>query len=227
MAVDLKVTPQTVLFQTTSKLREAIVRGQFPPGERLVETTLAEMMGVSRTTLREALRRLETERLVHNAPNRGPSVATISAQDAAEIYHVRKLLEGEAAALFAAVATDEQIKRLDHALARFKEAVESEDAVQRLESTREFYDVILRGCRNHIIREILESLFARVNLLRAKSMSNPGRARFSLREMRKIRDALKSHDVVSARAAAEAHVLAAQHAAQGQDEAVTPVAGEP
>ena len=110
MAVDLKVTPQTVLFQTTSKLREAIVRGQFPPGERLVETTLAEMMGVSRTTLREALRRLETERLVHNAPNRGPSVATISAQDAAEIYHVRKLLEGEAAALFAAVATDEQIK---------------------------------------------------------------------------------------------------------------------
>jgi DNA-binding GntR family transcriptional regulator len=226
MAVDLKVTPQSVLFQTTSKLREAIMQGQFAPGERLVETTLAEMMGVSRTTLREALRRLETERLVHNAPNRGPSVATISAQETAEIYHVRKLLEGEAAALFAVAATGDEIDRLDRALSRFSDAVQHENALARLESTSEFYDVILHGCGNHIIREFLESLFARVNLLRAKSMSNPGRAQFSLLEMARIRDAVKAHDAVAARAAAEAHVLAAQQAAQHPEEPDGPKAAK-
>jgi DNA-binding GntR family transcriptional regulator len=218
MAVDLKVTPQTVLFQTTSKLREAIMEGQLAPGERLVETTLAETMGVSRTTLREALRRLESERLVHNAPNRGPSVATISEQESAEIYHVRKLLEGEAVALLAQTATDEQIERLDRALDQFKDAVKKENALDRLKSTSEFYDVILRGCGNHIIREFLESLFARVNLLRAKSMSNPGRAKYSLMEMTKIRDAVKARDPVAARAAAEAHVLAAQKAVLNPDD---------
>ncbi|NIF78745.1 GntR family transcriptional regulator [Paraburkholderia sp. Cy-641] len=184
-------------------------------------------MGVSRTTLREALRRLESERLVHNAPNRGPSVATISIQESVEIYHVRKLLEGEAAALLAQSATDEQVAALDRALAQFQEAVNNDNALDRLKSTGEFYDVILLGCGNHIIREFLESLFARINLLRAKSMANPGRARFSLLEMHSIRDAVKARDPVAARAAAEAHILAAQQAALHPEEVTKPAIEKP
>ncbi len=214
MAVNMKVTPQTVLWQTTVKLREAIMQGQFAPGERLVESSLCEQMGVSRTTVREALRKLEAERLVTNVPNRGPSVAIISPADADQIYHVRKLLEGEAAALFAKLATPEQIDALEHALRSFHDAVKNESAVERVTFTSEFYDIILAGCGNQIIREILESLVARINVLRAKSMANPGRAKFSVMEMRKICTAVKKRDAVAARAAAEAHVLAARDAAQ-------------
>jgi DNA-binding GntR family transcriptional regulator/transposase len=210
----MKVTPQTVLLQTTVKLREAIMQGQFAPGERLVELSLCEQIGVSRTTVREALRKLESERLVTNVPNRGPSVAVISPADADQIYHVRKLLEGEAAALFAELASPAEIDALDQALRSFNDAVKNEAALERVTYTSEFYDIILVGCGNQIIREILESLVARINVLRAKSMANPGRAKFSVMEMRKILNAVKKRDAVAARAAAEAHVLAARDAAQ-------------
>jgi DNA-binding GntR family transcriptional regulator/transposase len=214
MVVDMKVTPQTVLLQTTVKLREAIMQGHFAPGERLVELSLCEQIGVSRTTVREALRKLESERLVTNVPNRGPSVAIISPADADQIYHVRKLLEGEAAALFAELASPEEIDALEHALRSFQDAVKNESAVERVTFTSEFYDIILAGCGNQIIREILESLVARINVLRAKSMANPGRAKISVMEMRKIFNAVKKRDAGAARAAAEAHVLAARDAAQ-------------
>ncbi|GAB2890324.1 hypothetical protein GCM10027093_26670 [Paraburkholderia jirisanensis] len=212
--MDIKVTPQTVLLQTTLKLREAIMQGHFAPGERLVELTLCERIGVSRTTVREALRRLESERLVTNIPNRGPSVAIISRSEADQIYHVRKLLEGEAAALFAALASAEQIAELDRALRSFEAAVKNESAVDRVRSTSEFYEVILNGCGNLVIHEVLGSLLARINVLRAKSMANPGRAKLSLAEMRRILNAVTKRDADAARIAAEAHVMAARDAAQ-------------
>ena len=213
MVVDMKVTPQTVLLQATVKLREAILQGQYAPGERLVELSLCERIGVSRTTVREALRKLESERLVTNVPNRGPSVTIITPAEADQIYHVRKLLEGEAAALCAELATPHEIDALKDALRSFQDAVTNESAVERVRFTSEFYDIILAGSGNQIIREVLESLVARINVLRAKSMANPGRAKCSVMEMRKIFNAIKKRDAAAARAAAEAHVLAARDAA--------------
>ncbi len=103
--MDLKVSPRTVLVQTVDKLRDAILNGHFQPGDRLVEQDLCQEMGVSRGSLREALRRLEAEKLITMAPNRGPSVSVIGWAEAEQIYYVRALLEGEAAAEFAARAT--------------------------------------------------------------------------------------------------------------------------
>src|SRR5579862_2692037 len=93
--MDLRVTPRLVQSQIVSKLREAILSGHFKPGERLVESTLCEMVNVSRSSLREALRRLEGEKLILNVPNRGPSVAEISWVEAEEIYNARILLEAD------------------------------------------------------------------------------------------------------------------------------------
>jgi DNA-binding GntR family transcriptional regulator len=212
MVVDMRVMPQTVLLQTAHKLREAIMAGHFAPGERLIEAALCEQMGVSRTTIREAIRRLESEKLITTVPNKGPSIATITLEDAEQIYHVRRLLEGEAAALFAQRATDQEIVELRAALARFEAAVKNDEAITRIAATGQFYDVILHGCGNRIIRELLEGLLARINLLRAKSMSNPGRSKSSLTEMRKILTAIVQRDPDSARKAAEAHVDAARAA---------------
>lgn len=212
--MDLRVSRQSVQLQTANKLRDAIVSGFFKPGDRLVEASLCEMMKVSRTSVREALRRLEAERLVVMAPNRGPSVAKISWEEAAQIYEVRAILEGEAAARFATRATLQEIGLMRDALSAFARAVADDDPMGRLEATSRFYTVLLTGCGNEVIREMLDGLIARINVLRARSMSRPGRSRFSLAEMRRILAAVEKHDAALARKAAVDHVTAACRAAR-------------
>jgi DNA-binding GntR family transcriptional regulator len=213
-SVDLKIEPQTVQIQTANRLRDAILSGYFKPGQRLVEADLCEMMQVSRTSIREALRRLEAERLVTIIPNRGPSVAEITWEEAQEIYDVRAILEGEVAALLAERATPQQKREMAQALAAFVEADEADEAIGRLTTTSHFYDVMLRGCGNSIIREMLQGLVARITFLRARSMSQPGRAKYSAVEMRRILKAIEKKDAAAARAAAVEHVRNACAAAK-------------
>jgi DNA-binding GntR family transcriptional regulator len=212
--MDLRVSPQTVHLQTTNKLRDAIVTGHFKPGERLVEANLCELMNVSRTSVREALRRLEAEKLIVIIPNRGPSVAAISWEEAEQIYEARAILEGEAAARFATNATAEGIERMRNALDAFAQAAADDDPIGRLTATSQFYNVLLAGCGNQVIHEMLDGLIARINFLRARSMSRTGRARFSLVEMRRILSAIKKRDAALARKAAVDHVNAACLAAR-------------
>lgn len=212
--MDLRVSPQTVQLQTANKLRDAIVTGHFKPGERLVEANLCELMNVSRTSVREALRRLEAERLIVIIPNRGPSVAEISWEEAEQIYEARAILEGEAAARFATRATADDIKCMREALDAFAQAAADDDPIGRLNATSQFYNLLLAGCGNRVIREMLDGLIARINFLRARSMSRTGRSRFSLVEMRRILSAIQKRDAALARKAAVDHVNAACLAAR-------------
>jgi len=212
--MDLRIQTQSVQSQTVEKLREAIVEGIFSPGQKLVEATLCEQLGVSRGSLREALRRLEAEKLIRLIPNRGPFVADIDLEEAEQIYHVRAMLEGEACYLYASRADEQGIRTMREALADFDRAARSGDAVGRLATTARFYDVILDGCGNRVIAEILRGLLARINFLRARSMATAGRARHSGREMREMFDAIAAGDARSARAAAVNHVKRASEAAR-------------
>ena len=211
--MDLKVSHMTVLAQTVEKLRGAIMSGELAPGERLVEAALCDRTGVSRTSIREALRRLEAERLITFTPNRGPSVTNISWENAKDIYEARALLEGEAAAKFAKKASREEIAEVSAAMSDFRRAVKEDSSADQLSSTGRFYSVIFKGCGNTAIAELLEGLTARITLLRARSMSLSGRARFSAREMNRILDAIKKKDPEAARAAAIEHVQSASAAA--------------
>ncbi|HEY4371649.1 MAG TPA: GntR family transcriptional regulator [Burkholderiales bacterium] len=211
--MDLRIQPQSVQSLTIEKLREAIIGGVFKPGQKLVEAELCERLGVSRSSVREALRRLEAERLIRLVPNRGPFVADIDAEEAQQIYHVRAMMEGEACYLYATRADAKGIRTMREALADFDRAVKSGDAVARLSSTARFYEVILEGCGNAVIAEILHGLLARVNFLRARSMSTAGRVRHSAREMREILEAIEAGSARSARAAAVAHVNKASEVA--------------
>ena len=199
--------------QVVANLRAAILSGQLRPGERLVETTLAEALQVSRTSLREALRQLEAERLVTITPFKGPTVAVMTPGDARQIYEVRALLEGHAAELFAGRATAGQIAAMKAALAGFKAAVAADDAVGRIAATDEFFDVMLQGCGNRVIAEVLEGLHARVNFLRARSMSTPNRARESLKEMQAMLAAFKAGHAADAARATRLHVRRARDVA--------------
>ncbi|HEV2986265.1 MAG TPA: GntR family transcriptional regulator [Vicinamibacterales bacterium] len=212
--MDLRVFPRTVLSETTEKLRNAIVCGYFKPGSRLVEADLCRKMRVSRTSIREALRRLEAEKLVTIVPNKGPSVAEIGWTEAQEIYEVRALLEGEAAALFAVRATADEVAQLRMALDDLARVASSRDPMERLKAKSAIYDVILVGCRNALIREVLEGLLARITFLRGRSMSRPGRISHTQRELHRMYLAILKRKPEAARRAAVEHVQAARRAAQ-------------
>ena len=207
--MDLTITPRTVQLETVKKLREAIISGHFKAGARLVETDLCKQLGVSRTSVREAIRVLSSEKLLILVPNKGPSVADISAEEATQIYHVRKMLEGEAAALAAKNGAQDDIAEMKRALESFEMAVRDGDAGARISATSEFYEAIIRRSGNQVIGDLIHGLLARVNLLRARTMSIPGRAQHSASELRKIYEAIAAHDVRGARAAAVEHVASA------------------
>src|SRR6187399_1033212 len=103
--------------QVLASFRSAILSGRFQPGDRLIEKELCELTGASRTSVREALRQLETEGLVDMVPNKGPIVASIDPQQARSIYQVRAALESLAGSLFATNATPAQIRMLEGAVA--------------------------------------------------------------------------------------------------------------
>lgn len=105
-----------VIFDT---LREAIIAGELKPGERLMEVKLAEKMGVSRTPVREAIRKLELEGLVEMLPRKGAHVAELSVKDIMDVLEVRATLDGLATALAAERITDEEIKKLEHVHSQF------------------------------------------------------------------------------------------------------------
>ncbi len=196
------------------KLRAAILAGVFKPGERLIEVDLCEMLGVSRPSVREALRSLEAERLVSIIPNRGPQIPILSWENASEIYRVRMLLEGEVAALAAEHATPADYKTLAAALNAFAKAAKQDDPDGRLSSTGTFYDEMIRLSGNSIIDETLRGLYARITFLRSRSMSLPGRAEKSHAEMKAILNAIETGDSEAARAAAIEHVRQAHAAAK-------------
>lgn len=212
--MELRVSVQTVRQQAAEKLRAAILAGLFKPGDRLVETDLCTRLGVSRPSLREALRSLEAEGLINIIPNRGPQIPVLTWKQAEEIYQVRALLEGEAAALCAKKAKREHIEGMRAALLGFEQAVRDDDSAKRLSTTAEFYRMMQEGAGNGLIDELLQRLVARINFLRAQSMSRVGRAKFSLREMRAIFQAISRGDSKAARGAAEIHVKNASAAAR-------------
>ena len=205
---------ENVQSQTVSRLREAIIGGTFSPGERLVENALCQRFGVSRTSIREALRRLEAESLVVITPNVGPSVASMDWEAAAQIYDVRALLEGRAAALCAERASPETIAKIRVALDAFEAAAAHDDPVARIRSTENFYDAILIGCGNKELHSLVRGLIARISLLRATSMSRQGRAMSSALELRRIFQEIASGNPSGASAAATDHIRCAAAAAR-------------
>jgi DNA-binding GntR family transcriptional regulator len=189
-------------------LRRAIETGELKPGDRLVEKDLCQGLSVSRTSLREALRELQTDKLVVAVP-RGLIVAEVSEEDAANIYQVRATLEGLVAAQFAQSANDLDVEKLKTAVARLEEAYRSKNFERILDEKKGFYDVICIGAKNTVVRDILDHLGNRINQLRSTSRQDAERWTASLTELKNLANALFARNPKAARAAAIKHVDAA------------------
>lgn len=196
-----------------ARLRTAILEGRFVPGARLIERELIEMLGVSRPSLREALRQLEAEQLIHMRPSGGPVVARVDAAEVRQIYEVRCSLEGLAARRCAVHATDAQIKAVRAAFNEFKKVAKGGTNLELVSAKSHFYRVLLEGSGNPLVERMLTQLHNRINLLRGTSMSRKGRIKETIAEVEKIVAAIERRDGPGADAATTEHLESAARAA--------------
>ena len=184
--------------QVLDGLRQAIIDGRLAPGARLTERELTEMMGVSRTVVREALRQLETEGLIAIVPNKGPVVRELTLDEAKDLYQIRAVLEGLAARLFVENADDAQVKRLAQALDVVASAYARGDAQQVLETKNRFYDALYQGARSDTLGSMLATLHARIWRWRALGLTHPERSgersAESVRNLRAMLAAIEKRD---------------------------------
>ena len=212
LLVEARPTRERVL----EKLREAILSGRFQPGQRLVERELVELLGVSRTPIREALRKLELEGLVTTVPYRGPVVTRSTLRDAQQLYEVRAALEGQATRLLAARAQTEDVACLERCVQQAEEAVQAGDVRAVLAANNTFHDELARRCGNALLESLIDNLRNRIILLRVESLSLPGRPPQSVAEHREIVERLRAGNPDGAREAMERHILRAWEAARRQ-----------
>lgn len=196
------------------KLRGAILDFHFKPGERLVERDLCEQLGVSRSIVREALCHLEAEGLVATGPQRGPSVAKPTAQDAQQIYEIRALLE----AMAARACAENGVPGLPTLLSLQIDAISTGYADANLQdvlsATNEFYRLLFESAGRNVAFAIVRSLNARINQLRAMTIATPGRDKAGVSQMRCIVEAIAQGDGESAHKACIDHVSQAAAIAQ-------------
>lgn len=195
-----------IVFET---LREAIIQGNLEPGERLMEIQLAEEMGVSRTPVREAIRKLELEGFVVMVPRKGAYVAGISVKDIADVFEVRAALEGLAASLAAERATAEELEEMERVSLHIYEAGDSQiNSV--VERDADFHDLIYKASRNQRLIQIITLLKEQIQRFRITSLSQPGRLKHAVDEHKGIIEAISEHNVELAGLLAREHIETAE-----------------
>ena len=188
------------------ELKLQILTGSIVPGTRMMEVELAEEMGVSRTPIREAIRKLEKEGLVTIEPRRGAYASRISTEDMVEILEVRQDLEGLAAFFAASRMSDDNLEKLRTVSNQYNKAVEEGNMNDMIRYDTMFHRLIVDSCSNKILVHMVEQLQEMVLRFRYIYYDNFKRAEHMPEEHRAILEAIAEHDADKAREAADVHI---------------------
>ena len=180
-----------VVFKT---LREAILRGDLKPGERLMELQLAAKLGVSRTPIREAIRMLQQEGLAVTIPRRGAEVAAMTEKDMEDVLQVREALEILAVQLASEKITKEQIAELEERLKAFEQAVETAEVKQIAQSDIDFDDLIYTAAENPRLVVLLNNLREQIYRYRVEYLKDEKNYPRLIEEHRQIMQGLKERN---------------------------------
>ncbi len=203
-------------FQTTSladrvfeKLENDIIHGVYPRGEILTELKLVEQLGVSRTPIREALRRLEQERLIEES-GKGSVVLGITADDLLDIMNIREKIEGLSAYYACVNMTPEGLKELEHIIDLQDFYFSKWDTDHLRQADDMFHDAICELSQRMVIRDTLVPLHRKTRRYRKTAMQNKDRAALSLQEHHAILAAMQEGDPDKVKAAMDAHIQKAK-----------------
>lgn len=197
-------------------LRQAILKGELLPGERLMEIQLAEKMGVSRTPIREAIRKLEREGLVIMVPRKGAEVAGISEKMLRDVLEVRMTLEKLALRLaFKRQGTD-LIEKLEAAEQAFQDAIEGEKLIDMAEADEQFHFLIYEAADNDKLRELLNSLKENMYRYRLEYLKDENYRRSLMEEHNAIIEAFKTNDLEKGLEVTDTHIANQERAVIGR-----------
>jgi DNA-binding GntR family transcriptional regulator len=192
------------------RLRKDIHTGQLRPGARLTETELASRLSVSRTPVREAIRRLESEGLVDHVPRFGAVVRQLDHSEIMELYEMRAVLEGTAARLAARAASAVELDELGAINADMAQA--TGNVMQLAQLNRQFHLLMLNAARNRFLLRAMQAADSAMMILGPSSMELPERARDAVAEHAAVLAALAARDDVQAEKMMRAHMEGAQRA---------------
>ncbi len=192
-----------VVFNT---LRRAILKGELKPGERLMEIALAERLGVSRTPIREAMRKLELEGLVVMIPRRGAQVANITEKDLNDVLEVRIALENMAIMKACSRITSEELEKLDMAALEFQRMTTEGDLVRMAEADEAFHEVLYQAADNRRLNQVLNNLREQIYRYRVEYLKEEETRNLLVREHKEIMEAVRNRDVESAQEISFQHI---------------------
>ena len=204
----------SIADQIFEQLQDEILSGKYKKGEILSEAKLSEELGVSRTPIREAVRRLEQERILDET-GRGIVVVGISAEDMLDMYDIRIQLEGQAAARAAKNVTDEQLNEMQEVIDLQKFYTDKPGDVSNksnniLDMDSSFHELLYRASGSVVFHDTLSNIHKKILKFRKASVSDKSRAEQSYEEHLAILDALRLHEPELARSRTVQHIINAR-----------------
>ena len=203
MEMDEYLPLRDVVFNT---LRRAILKGELKPGERLMEITLADKLGVSRTPIREAIRKLELEGLVVMTPRKGAKVASITERDLNDVLEVRKGMEVLAISLACKRITGEELEKLETIEQSFQKLIESGNLTELAEMDVKFHDTIYQATNNQRLVQLLNNLREQMYRYRMEYLKDIAVRRTLAEEHKAICRALRERDEQQAEEYVSIHI---------------------
>jgi DNA-binding GntR family transcriptional regulator len=196
------------------QIKQKILKGEYAPSQRLVETNLAQDLGVGRHKVRAALDRLYSDGLVQIEPNRGATVKSLELTEVLDILIAREALEAGVAYLAAARIEANQIQQLEECLDLMREALRDGEYDRYSATNKRFHQLIYEASGNETLPELITSLQQRLIRLQLRAILIPGRTEKSLAEHEAILQALQTQDAAAAERAARAHMSSLRTAIQ-------------
>ena len=203
MALDEYLPLRDVVFNT---LRDAILKGDLEPGERLMEIALAQKLGVSRTPIREAIRKLELEGLVKMTPRRGAEVAEITLTDLQDVLEVRRHLEELAVELSCKKATAPELEELMECHRNFKMVIETDNLTDMAVADVALHDVIYKTTGNKRLIQILNNLREQMYRYRLEYIKDEHKRKALVNEHEELIEAIARRDIETAKQAIRKHI---------------------
>jgi DNA-binding GntR family transcriptional regulator len=202
-----KIVPVPLVDSIADKVETAIIQGTLPLGSRISEASLAAELGVSRSPLREALRRLEGRKLVERTPNHGARVVTFTLADIVELLHVREALEGMVCRLAAVNASSEDLDSLEAILVRQAECAREEVVDPFDNHDNDFHFQVAKASKNaKLVVLLCNDLYAQLRVCRYRSGLSRARQESGYREHEQILEALRTRNADEAEQAMRRHI---------------------
>lgn len=192
-----------VVFNT---LRQAILTGELKPGERLMEIHLANKLGVSRTPIREAIRKLELEGLVVMLPRRGAEVASITEKSLKDVLEVRRAMDGLCVELACDRISEEELQELQTACTAFEEATKTKDTKEIAKTDVAFHDIILAATGNQRLIQLVNNLSEQMYRYRFEYIKDESQHHRLIEEHKIIYDSIARKDKITAGSTARIHI---------------------